>query len=99
MRITVVTSTTIPRITGRSRRASESKRSGPIPGSPKARSTKIAPLKAIPMSIPSIVTIGSIAFRSTCVCRILHSPIPKARAVRTCSASIVSMMLARIIRA
>jgi hypothetical protein len=59
---------------------------------------KITP-SAVPMSIPTIVTIGSIAFRSTCDFNTLASPAPFARAVRTYSSSSVSSTLARIIRA
>ena len=89
----------MPRITGRSRPPSEEISSLPTPGSPNARSTKMAPPKAMPRSIPSIVTSGSSAFRSTCVRRIRPSLIPIARAVRTWSASYTSSTLARIMRA
>ena len=50
---------------------------------PKTDSVKIAPPSARPMSMPSIVTTGSIAFRRTCGSMTRISGAPLARAVRT----------------
>ena len=50
------------------------------------------------MSIPSIVTTGSSAFRSTCEKRTCFSGAPLARAVRTKSSFSVSITFARIMR-
>ena len=55
----------------------------PRPGRPKTYSVKIAPPSAMPMSMPSIVTTGSSAFRSTCERITCDSGAPFARAVRT----------------
>ncbi len=59
---------------------------------------KIAPPSASPMSMPSMVTTGSMALRRMCERMTCHSGAPLARAVRTKSSFIVSMTLARIIR-
>ena len=50
------------------------------------------------MSMPSIVTIGRSAFRSTCFLITTASAAPFARAVRTKSSFRVSITLARVIR-
>ena len=77
------TTTTMPRSTGRSRRCSDVIVSIPMPGIRKARSTKIAPAKARPTSIPTMATIGSTALRNVWRRSVPHSESPFARAVRT----------------
>ena len=62
-------------------------------------SVKIAPPSAMPMSIPSIVTTGSSALRSTWERMTRASGAPFARAVRTKSSFSVSITFARIMRA
>jgi len=55
----------------------------PSPGNENTVSVKIAPPSATPMSIPSIVTIGSSALRRMWVRITTCSGAPLARAVRT----------------
>ena len=99
MRIPIVVNVTTPRITGKSLLGIAPRSIPPRPGRPNTVSMKITPPSAVPMSMPSIVTTGSIALRMTCPRSTCASPAPFARAVRTYSSSIVSSTLARIMRA
>ena len=78
-----LTTSTIPRITGRSLLYSERVSSWPMPPRVKAVSMKSAPAKATPTSIPSIVTTGREALRKTCVRMTRRGLAPLACAVRT----------------
>ena len=73
----------MPISTGRSRRCRDVIVSVPIPGIRKARSTKIAPAKARPTSMPTMAMIGRKALRNVWRRSVPHSERPLARAVRT----------------
>jgi hypothetical protein len=99
IRIPIVVNVTTPRITGRSLPGMAPRSIPQRPGGPNTVSMKITPPSAVPMSMPIIVTTGSIALRITWWRSTCASQAPFARAVRTYSSSIVSMTLARIMRA
>ncbi len=88
----------MPAITGRSFVVSALIARLPTPFRPKTTSTTIAPLRSRPMSIPSIVTIGVIAGRTTCRKITWRRERPFACASRTKFSPEISSMLERMIR-